>query len=110
MFVLKYYRPFDQFQQTRGGTARAGTARIVAGIDAHGWKPHLIAFRDLIFRAHALTIHAYLALAQQPINAAPRHGFEVAHEKVIDSLARFVGGYGAHLHRTFWSVQADGFG
>jgi hypothetical protein len=34
----------------------------------------------------------------------------VAHEKVIDSLARFVGGYGAHLHRTFWSVQADGFG
>jgi len=34
----------------------------------------------------------------------------VTHEKVVDSLARFVGGYGAHLHRTFCAVQADRFG
>jgi hypothetical protein len=46
-------------------------------------------------------IHAHLALAQQAVDTAARHRFEVPYEEVIDSLTSLVSADGAQRERAF---------
>jgi hypothetical protein len=104
MLVLEYHRPLDEGQQ-----ACRRPPRTLAGIDSDGRQPHLVAGCNPILRVHALAVHAHLALAQEAVDAAPRHGLEVTHEEIVDALPRFVRGDGAHLDRALRQVRSRRF-
>ncbi len=105
MLVLKYDGAFDELEQA--GRRLAGLA---ARIDAYGRQAHFVARREPVFRVDALAVDAHLALAQQPVNAAAGHGFEMPHEKIIDSLPGLLVGDGAQFYRAFGDMQADRLG
>ena len=80
--VLENDRPLDQFEQ-----AARGSAGLRVGLNAHRRQAYLVARLDPVLRVDALAIDAHFALAQQAINAAARHGLEVAHQEVVNALA-----------------------
>jgi len=93
MLVLKNDRALDERLQT----ARRAPG-LLGTIDVHGRQAYLIARGDPVLGVDALAVDAHLALAQQAVDAAARHPAEMAHEVVVDALARFLRGYGAQLH------------
>ena len=107
MPVLENDRPLDQFEQ-----AARGAAGLRVDLNPHRRQAYFVACLDPVLRIDALAIDAHFALAQQAINAAARHGFEVSHQEVIDALAGLIGGYGAHRQGTFrpahrWQVGSS---
>ena len=74
-------------------------------IDPHRRQTHFIALLNPVLSIHALAIDAHLALAQQPINPAARHGLEVPHQEIIDPLPRLIRGHGAQRERAFWRMR-----
>ncbi len=100
MAVLENDRPLQQFQQ-----AARGPPGLALRIDAHRRQAHLVAFLNAVFGFDALAIDPHLALAQQPVNAAARHGFEVPHQKVVDALTGLIFGHRAQGQRALWAAQ-----
>jgi hypothetical protein len=82
MPILKNDRAFDELEQ-----ALRRSSRLLARIDAHRRQAHLVAGGQTVFGVDALAIDAHLALAQQPVDAATRHGFEMSHQKIVDALS-----------------------
>ncbi len=90
MLVLKDDRPLDQFQQ-----AGRRLPDFIGGVDTHRRQAHFVAFLNAVFRIDPLTVDADLALAHQAVNPAARHGLEVPHQEIVDSLPGLIGGYRA---------------
>ncbi len=63
------------------------TAGLRVRVDAHRRQAQLVALLNSILGLDALSIHAHFSLAQQPIDAAARHGLPDLEQEVVDALA-----------------------